>query len=415
MADKPDAGRRTVVILAAILAAAFLLRLGLRVASGEAYFWTNSYATFYAAARRLVEGYGFCAGTWCSRPPVYVSFLALTIFGGHHYLLIVVPQALIGAGTALCAFLIGRHIFGSTVGLIAAAATAVYPYYVMHDTALQDTGMSTFALALSVWLLLRASRLNSAGSWVLAGIALGLAVLVRVSLMSTAAATVVWVLLWGAEGTLAPRLRATAILALALAATLTPWLVYTSRVTGTPQLSSDVGWELWVGNNPDTFSHYPAESIDRSSAEASRKFTARDRDALRRLAGDHAAISNWYFNRAVAFLETNPGEILPRALRKLEAAFSWRLNPYRAFPVQAAYAVSYGPVSVLGVIGMILAWRRRETALIALLFAAFMAVTVVFSTETSHRTHLDVYWMIFAASVLERLRLRFYAVRPQPA
>lgn len=408
------APRRTGIVLVAILAAAVLLRLSVRIAFGEAYFWTNSYSSFYEAAQHLFDGLGFCLGTRCSRPPVYVSFLALTIFGGHHYLLIVVPQALVGAGTALCAFLIGRHIFGSNVGLLAAAATAVYPYYVMHDTALQDTGLSTFGLALSVWLLLRASRLNRTGDWLLAGLALGLTVLVRVSLVSSAAAAVLWVALCGVEGPLRQRLRSAAILTLALAATLTPWLIYTARITGTPQLSSDVGFELWVGNNPETFSHYPAESIDRSSAEARRNFSAQDRLVLQRLRGDHVAIGNWYFDRAIGFLAAHPSEILPRALRKLDAAFSWRLNPYRELPVEAAYALSYTPIAVLGIAGMILARHRRETMLIPLLFAAFMAVTVVFSTETSHRTHLDVYWMVFAASVIERLRLHFHAARLSP-
>jgi 4-amino-4-deoxy-L-arabinose transferase-like glycosyltransferase len=406
--------RRGVGILAAILAAAFLLRLGARMAAGEADFWSNSYATFYTAARHLFEGHGFCFGTRCSRPPIYVSFLALTIFGGHHYLLIVVPQAILGAGTALCAFLIGRHIFGGNVGLLAAAAIAVYPYYVMHDTALQDTGASTFALALAVWLVLRASRLDRAQDWLLAGLALGLAVLVRVSLASAAAAAVLWVALWGLDGPPRQRLRAATILALALAATLAPWLIYTARITGTPQLSSDVGFEFWVGNNPDTFSHYPAESIDKSSAQARRGFSAQDRATLRRLASDHVALGHWYFDRARAFLEANPSEILPRALRKIEAAFSWRLNPYRALPVQAAYVLGYGPVSVLGIAGMILAYRRRETPLIALLFTAFAAVTVVFSAETSHRAHLDVYWAVFAASVLERLRMRIYPAGTSP-
>jgi 4-amino-4-deoxy-L-arabinose transferase-like glycosyltransferase len=45
-----------------------------------------------------------------------------------------VPQALVGAGTALCAFLIGRQIFNATVGLFACAITAFYPYNVMYDT-----------------------------------------------------------------------------------------------------------------------------------------------------------------------------------------------------------------------------------------------------------------------------------------
>ena len=84
-----------------------------------------------------------------------------------------------GTGTALCAFLIGRHIFNASVGILACGITAFYPYYVMHDTALQETGMITFCTALSVWLLLRASTLNRNRDWFLAGLVLGAITFVR--------------------------------------------------------------------------------------------------------------------------------------------------------------------------------------------------------------------------------------------
>jgi hypothetical protein len=44
--------------------------------------------------------------------------------------------------------------------------------------------------------------------------------------------------------------------------------------------------------------------------------------------------------------------------------------------------------------------------LIAMLFIAFIAVTAVFWGDTSHRTYLDVYLIVFAASVAERLWAR---------
>src|ERR1700704_5433454 len=148
-------------ILVALLGVAFLIRVSVRVAFGESYFWTNSYSEYYDLAENVVSGKGFCFGTTCAFwPPLYPLFLALTALGGKHYLLIVIPQALMGAGTAFCAFLIGRNLFNSFVGIFACAITAIYPYYVMHDTALQETGMVTFLTALSVYLLLRASKLN---------------------------------------------------------------------------------------------------------------------------------------------------------------------------------------------------------------------------------------------------------------
>jgi apolipoprotein N-acyltransferase len=98
--------------------------------------------------------------------------------------------------------------------------------------------------------------------------------------------------------------------------------------------------------------------------------------------------------------------VLQGAFHKLEAGFSWRLNPVREPLAQAAYFVGYVPIAVLGIVGVFLARRRREAILIGMLFLAFMAVTAVFWAHTSHRSYLDVYWIVFAASVMEGFRMR---------
>src|SRR5207247_2699541 len=170
-------------VLIFVLLAAFSMRAALRVAFGEDYFWTNSYSGYYDLAESFASGQGLCFDTTCAWwPPLYPLFLALTALGGKHYLLIVLPQALLGTGTVFLAFLIGRELFGLRMGTLACITTAFYPYYVVHDTALQATGMLTFVVALSVWLLLRAHRLNRALAWCLAGLALG-------AIASTRAAT----------------------------------------------------------------------------------------------------------------------------------------------------------------------------------------------------------------------------------
>ena len=95
--------------------------------------------------------------------------------------------------------------------------------------------------------------------------------------------------------------------------------------------------------------------------------------------------------------------MLRASSRKLIAGFSWKLNPPREPVAQWSYADFYSPGSVLGLAGMFLARRRRETLLIAMAFVSFMGVTAVFWAHTSHRSYLDVYLTIFAASLLDSL------------
>jgi 4-amino-4-deoxy-L-arabinose transferase-like glycosyltransferase len=389
-------------ILGAILTLAFLVRVGVRLAFGEDDFWRNSYSSYYMLAQNIASGNGFCFGNTCAwLPPLYPLFLTLSVLSEKNYLLIIVPQALLGAGTALCAFLIGRHIFNASVGIVACAIAAFYPYYVMHDTALQDTGMVTFCTVLSVWLLLRATKRNRNTDWFLAGVTLGAIPLIRASVAPAAGVGLLWCAVWGAPGNYLERLRKSLILLLAVASVTGPWLIRTYRLTGAPVLSSQTGWALWMGNNPETFSRYPAESIDSSRDEAWLKLSEKDRADLQRLANDENGRSNWYGHRALVYMRENPLEVLQGMLRKLDAGFSWRLNPFREPLAEAAYSTAYVPVAILGLVGMFVARRQCEVILIGMLFIAFICVTAVFWAHTSHRSYLDVYWIVFAASVVE--------------
>ena len=347
------------LILVAILTLAFAIRVGVRLAFGEDDFWRNGYFLYYELAQHIVSENRFCFAqhTCAWLPPLYPLFLTLSIISGKNYLLIVVPQALLGAGTALCAFFIGRHIFTVSTGVLACAVTAFYPYYAVHDTALQDTGMVTFCTALAVALLLRASKLNRKTDWFLAGAALGVIPLIHASMAPAAGVGLLWCAVWGAPGNWSQRLTKSFVLLLAVALVTSPWLVRTYRFTGVPAFSSQTGWALWMGNNPETFSRYPAESIDRSREQAWLKMSETDRVDLQRLANDENGRSNWFAHRALVYMQQNPSQVLQGMFRKLNAGFSWRLNPFREPMAQAAYSIAYLPVAILGLLGMCLARR----------------------------------------------------------
>src|SRR5262245_19773728 len=88
------------LIVAATLTLAFLVRLGARLVFGEDDFWRNSYLLYFTLAQNIVSGKGFCFETTCAwLPPLYPLFLTPSVVLGKNYLLIIVPQALLGAGT----------------------------------------------------------------------------------------------------------------------------------------------------------------------------------------------------------------------------------------------------------------------------------------------------------------------------
>src|ERR1700675_1080966 len=182
-----------------IVVFAFALRAAVRLHSGEADFWTNGYGFFFVIAKNIADGTGIALHgvSTIFRVPLYPIALAALTFGHKEFLPIVLFQALIGAGTVWCAALIARDLFGNAAAMVAAALTAIYPYYVVHDTALQETSLYTFLMALAVLLLVRVRRSGSVLTAAGAGLALGAAVLTRANLAPFALCAPLWLALFG--------------------------------------------------------------------------------------------------------------------------------------------------------------------------------------------------------------------------
>ena len=209
-------------------------------------------------------------------------------------------QSLIGAGTVLCAALIARELFGNTAAIIAAALTAIYPYYVVHDTALQETSLYTFLMALAVFLLLHVRRSGSVLTAAAAGLALGAAVLTRANLAPFALLAPLWLALAGGSQAVPwrGRLRVAIVCAGVGMLTVAPWLIRAYQLTGSVTLSTQSGFFLWLGNNPYTFSRYPQESIDRSQAVALAALSSQEKGRAGSTPDNEALVDEWFRKKA---------------------------------------------------------------------------------------------------------------------
>jgi 4-amino-4-deoxy-L-arabinose transferase-like glycosyltransferase len=393
---------RTDIPIAAILVLAFVVRLVSRfVISGEGHF-TSGYSFLDEIAVSLANGHGYKLGDFPTaiRPPIYPVFLSLAHFCGESYLWVVVPQALVGVGTTYCAYWIGKEIFSRRVGLIAATLTALYPYYVKHDTALQETSFVTFAMAIAVGLTLRAARIDGFGPSIAAGVALGAMALTRLTSLPFALLACLWLAIAG-FGSPIRRFARAAVAALVLAVLVGGWAARNDAVFGRPILSSEVGRQFWMAHNPQTFSRYPRESIDLSAVEALKALSPSDRAALDAQPPD-LRLDDWYHARGLEYVRAYPTETLTGAAAKLVAGFSWNRNPEGAPYEQWTYFLSYGPIALLALCGAALNWRAwRPLALLGAAFLGFMIVTAVFWAHTNHRTPLDVYLVVYAAAALD--------------
>ncbi len=417
--------RRFHTRLLATAAAALLLRIVARLLSGEADFWQNGYTFLFELARNVAAGNGYAFDNQpptMARVPVYPLFLAAVTSGRQAFLALVIAHSLVGAATVVCVGLLTAELFGrsgagtasgaagTNAALIAAAIAGIYPYYVVHDTALQDTALFTLLSLISVLLLRRARRSMSGRIAAAAGLVLAAAVLTRSTIAPFAVVAPLWLYAARSRGSqssretsLTERARAALLCAATLVLGVAPWLVRSYVIAGTPVLESDTGARLWDGNSPFTFSRYPEESIDLSKAAAIEALTANELAELGAAGSDEVAVDPWFLHHALAFMRAHPWLTIANGLRKIGAAFSILPSPRRSFWPTLAYSLSYGPVMVLGLFGMIASWRSwREHSLIYWLFGSFALLTAVVFGHTSHRVFLDVYWMAFAAAAIIR-------------
>ena len=390
-----------------IVILAFALRITVRWQSGEADFWINGYTFFFDLAQNIAAGKGIALdGTPTAfRVPLYPIFLAVLTFGHTKFLPVLLAESLIGAGTVWCAALITRELFGKAAATIAALITALYPYYIVHDTALQETSLYTFLTALAVLLLMRVRRNGSAAVAVYAGLTLGAAVLTRANLAPFAMLAPLWLVVRPRSNTLLwQRGFWTCLLcAIAMALTVSPWLARSYWLTGSPTLSTESGFSLWEANNSYTFSHYPIESIDRSAKVAAEALSPQKRAEIEALGPNEAVINQWLLRQGLDYMRGHPWETFGNGFRKIGAAFCLLPSPRRGFWPNLVYFLSYTPLMVLGILGMWIGRRNwREHLIIYALFATFVGVTAVFYGHTNSRTYLDLYWIVFAAGLLEQ-------------
>ena len=222
-----------------IFIVAFVARFAFRWHLGEAEFWTSGYTFFFDLAQNIANGNGIARGDGTAtafRVPLYPTFLAVVTGGHQKFLLLLLSQSFIGAATVLTAALIARQMYGEVAATIAGFLAAIYPYYVVHDTALQETSLYTFLTALSVLLLMRVRRNYSLPMATCAGLTLGAVILTRANLAPFAAVAPLWLLVPPQSSVVPLRRRLVLCLrcASALILTVSPWLLRSYWLTGSP-------------------------------------------------------------------------------------------------------------------------------------------------------------------------------------
>ena len=230
--------------LMAIVVAALILRLVYSFAIfpivGEKLNWKGVDDGYDEIARNLLDGHGYVDKPGrvpnLLTPPGYVFFLYL-LYGAagqevNEGIRVQVAQSLLDAACCLMIFLLGRRLFrGNRVALLAALAWALYPQIIVYSARVAPEVLFTFLLTTMTYFWVRTVQEGRLRDAVLLGLTYALAALVKEKIVFLPP-LILLTLFWRIRASRSRRLIHVVIVALTIAASLTPWLVRGYRVTG---------------------------------------------------------------------------------------------------------------------------------------------------------------------------------------
>jgi tetratricopeptide (TPR) repeat protein len=428
--------RRTDIVIIVIPVVLFFLALGLRLLylhemrplpDFDHPIVDAEYNDRWAVA--ISQGSSFLEGPYF-RAPLYPYFLALVyLLFGHSYLAARLAQFLLGAGSVVLIYLLGRRVFGLAAGTIAGALAALYGTLIYFEGELLIPALFLFLNLLLVLALLTAARCSRPRRWLLGGVLLGLAAIARPNVLVFGAVVFLWmaIVLKRKGSSNREVLISTAAYALGALLVIAPVTVRNAVVGGDfVPIASQGGMNFYIGN------HLGSDGVTAVLPDAPDDFWGGYRQARRRAeeTAGHALrdsqISNYWFSQGLRFWREHPGQALGLTARKLALFWSGaeianNKDIYfigRRAPLLGALIrpgplyLPFGIVAPLALAGMILAWRRRKdqvadhgrgspgAGLLAVFVFAYLASIIPFFVTARFRLAVVPFLLPFAAFTL---------------
>ena len=245
-------GGRTLAILGVIVAVGFGLRVE-RVINPNAHPGDDALA-YTALAKSLYEDHSYGgpdfdnSSDWSPGAPLLYAGVYYTTGGardGAARLL----QALMGTAAIVVVFLLGSRINCRPAGLLAAAATAVYPPFIHSTGAVLSEPPAILTLPAAILALLWAADRRGTWEWCVPGLLLGITALIRPEylVVGILLSAFVLALRWRQNG-FRGAAAATAVMLVALVLPIAPWAIRNLIVLDRwVPISTGGGKALYVG------------------------------------------------------------------------------------------------------------------------------------------------------------------------
>jgi tetratricopeptide (TPR) repeat protein len=394
--------RRQVLLLAAVLAGAFLLRVLLILSlKDQPYFETPIVdSAAYDAWGWEIATKSFWGDRVFYQDPLYPYGLGVfyALFG-HSYLGVRLVQALIGTLGLWMLFEAVRRLRDYPTAMTALVLGALYKVFLFYDTALlkEFLGVVAIEAALLAW------SLDKPWKWAAFGAALGAGSLVRANLLFLALVAAVYLA--------ARRERKSAGLVLAGAALcLLPCTIRNAVVAHDVVLTtSQFGPNLYTGNNPEntTGRYRPPSFLEAGAPEFEESGFHAEAERILGHPLKASEVDRYWRGRAVDYISSNFGTFLGvTAKRFLMLTNAFEIPDNYNIPFMARFSgllsaplFTFGLfVAPLAAAGICLSWPERgRFALLYLLAAAYLASIGFFFVFGRYRLPLIPILLVFAA------------------
>ena len=407
-------GDRTRQLLILILVAAVLIRIPVALLMGDQVTelpGIQDQISYDALARSLLagRGYSFTKNWYPFTPPntptahwsfLYPLYLAGTYaITGYHPLAARLLQGAVG-GALLCflVYKIGRRVADDNTGLVAAGLAAVYGYFIYYNVALMTETFSVVLILLTLYLSIELKENPTPILWVGLGLSLGLAALLRQTVLLFAPFLLLWLFL---------ELRARgirwwyfALPVVIIFLVISPWtlrnyLVYREFLL----LNSNAGYALYASNNPSLGTDWrnelvvvpvPKELAGQNEAQLDRALTQK---GLEFILADPKRYLSLTLNKTLEYVRFWPSSDSSR-ISNLNRVLSFGL---------------YLPFMVLGLFLSVSRWRNFVP--LYLFIVIHTGIHLLSWPSPLYRLPVDAILMVFAGLTLIELAKLFKARR----
>ena len=284
----------------------------------ETWFWgyeESCIATSLAEGRGFRDPWRWPTGPTAWLAPAYPVLLAalMKVFGtaseatawGLHTL-----QSLLSATTCLLLVLLGRAVGARRAGWVAGWLLAVYPLSIWHAAqTVWDTSLAAFALTAFLTFVLSRGERPSIRACVGCGLAYGLLLLVNPAPLGLFPAIAYWVFQRRSSGS-ERRAATLGLLSFGLAGfvVVLPWCLRNQHQVGKFHVRSNLGVELYVGNNDLADGRFQKSLHPSDNLEELARFQELGEKGY----------ADWATEAALAWIRQHPQRFVRLTLRRLQ-------------------------------------------------------------------------------------------------